>query len=110
MRRASKPRSPRSRTISIAVPSGRCPNISRAIFAACGWTACVTSYIGEWFDVAAPAEHEGISDMDQRRQIDIGHTACDQFDETPIDAAILRLLPVNQDRAIMREMAAAGRE
>jgi len=42
--------------------------------------------------VASPAEHEGIRNMDQRRQIDVRLTASDQLDEAPIDIAILRLL------------------
>jgi len=29
----------------------------------------------------APAEHEGVGDMNQRRQIDVGYTAGDQFDK-----------------------------
>src|SRR5260370_29883857 len=110
MRRTSKPLSPRSRTISIAVPSGRCPKTSRMTCGICDLSICVTSILNEWFDIAASAEHKGIRDMGQRRQIDIGHAVGDQFDEAPIDPAIFRLLLVDEDVAIMDEMAAAGRQ
>ena len=66
-----------------------------------GLTASIDTF-DKWFDIAAPAKHEGIGDMDQRRQIDIGRTARDQLDKSSIDAAILRLLLVNQDMAVMR--------
>src|SRR6185369_17242904 len=68
------------------------------------------SILDEWFDVAAPAEHEGIGDIDQRRKIDIGSAAGDQFDKAPVDGAILRLLLVNQNAIVMHQTAAAGRE
>ena len=47
--------------------------------------------------------------MDQRRQIDIGFAVGDQFDKAPIDAAILRLLLVDQCPVIVDKAAAAGR-
>ena len=46
--------------------------------------------------------------MDQRRQIDIGHAVGDQFDEAPIDAAILRLLLVDQSPSVMNKASTAG--
>src|SRR6266567_4439936 len=110
MRRTSNPLSPRSRTISIAVPSGRCPKISRVTFGICELSICVTSVLDEWFDIAAPAEHEGVRYMRQRRQVDVGHTVGDQFDETPIDTAIFRLLLVNERPIVMDQTAAAGRQ
>src|SRR5712664_2903149 len=65
------------------------------------------SFLDEGLDLAAPAKHEGVGDMDQRRQIDVGYPAGNQFDEPLVDAAILGLLLVNQRLAIMNETAAA---
>ena len=56
-------------------------NLASQLF--CPAASC--SILDEWFDVAAPAEHEGVGNMDQRRQIDIGHAIGDQLDEAPVD-------------------------
>src|SRR5450755_309394 len=101
MRRTSKPLLPYSRTSSIEVLSGRCPKTSRLTLGVRDLSNGVTSILDEWFDVAAAAEHEGICDMDQRRQIDIGHPVGDQFNEAAIDAAVFRLLLVNQGTAVI---------
>src|SRR6266851_5092379 len=96
MMRTSKPLSPRSLTISPAAPSGRCPKASRTTFGISGLSGR-----------AAPAEHEGVSDMNQRGKIDVGYPAGDQFDKPLVDAAILGLLGINQRSVIMNKPAAA---
>ena len=70
--------------------------------------AATCSILDEWLDVVAPAEHESVSNMDQRRQIDVGLMIGNQLDEAPIDLAILRLLLVNKGAAVMDEAAPAG--
>src|SRR5216683_1545249 len=86
MMRTSKPLSPRSLTISPAAPC---------------------AVLDEGLDLAAPAEHEGVSDMNQRGKIDVGYPAGDQFDKPLVDAAILGLLGINQRSVIMNKPAAA---
>src|SRR5258708_2352362 len=109
--RASKPLSPRNRTSSIAVPSGSFPKISRTIPGITAtYPSASCSIPDKGFDVAAPPQHEGIRDMDQRRKIDIRHPVSDQFDETPIDAAILGLFLVDQRPVVMYKTTAPGRQ
>src|SRR3984885_11229831 len=116
MIRASKPLSPNSRTISIAVPSGRWPKISRAtLLAGCAMFSphelnLRANSILESFDVVAPAEHEGVRHMDQRRQIDIRNAIGDQLGEVAVERRIFRLLAIDTRALAVNQPAAAGPE
>jgi len=62
----------------------------------------------ERLDLATPAQHERVGDMNQRRQIDVGHAVGDQFGEAAIDRRIFRLRRIDQHAVVMGQAAAAG--